>query len=414
MTEGPYKLPSGWQWVKLGEIFELQQGASMSPKRRRGVSPLPFLRTVNVRWGDVDLSNLDTMDFSKEEISSLALKTGDLLVCEGGEVGRTAIWKGGVGTCLYQNHIHRLRARIANILPEWFMHWMKAAYKVFGTYAGMESRTAIPNLSGRRLKEFLAPLPPLDEQRHIVAKIDSLMERIREAWRLRAAARQDADRLLQSALAETFPRPGSALPEGWRWVELKEIAAEVRSGFAFGKKRAQNGDILHLRPYNIGIVGALDLKDQFFIPSDTVPEGERRLKPGDVLFNNTNSVQLVGKTALVRESIEGAFSNHITLIRIKPNLCGGAWLALWFRALWERGFFAERCNKWIGQAGYNTRMLEATLIPLALLDEQWRIVAHLEQVQAKAQSIKQAQVETETKLQHLEQVILNRAFKGEL
>jgi len=99
-----------WERKRLGEIFIVQQGVAMSPKRRLGVSPYPFLRTLNVLWGRVDLSTLDKMDFTNEEIMKFCLKPGDLLVCEGGEVGRTAIWRGELDICLYQNHIHRLRS----------------------------------------------------------------------------------------------------------------------------------------------------------------------------------------------------------------------------------------------------------------------------------------------------------------
>ncbi len=89
--EGPWKLPEGWKWVRLGDIFTIQQGVSLSPKRRKGKNPLPFLRTKNVKWGYVDVSELDYMDFTPEEVEKLKLKPGDLLVLEGGEIGRTAI-----------------------------------------------------------------------------------------------------------------------------------------------------------------------------------------------------------------------------------------------------------------------------------------------------------------------------------
>ncbi len=121
---------------------------------------------------------MDEMDFTEEEIEKLRLQPGDLLVCEGGDVGRTAVWEGNLPLVLYQNHIHRLRAKQDSVEPRFFMYWMQAAYQVFLTYQGAESRTAIPNLSGRRLKEFLAPLPPLPEQRQIVACLEAVRERV--------------------------------------------------------------------------------------------------------------------------------------------------------------------------------------------------------------------------------------------
>lgn len=111
------------------------------------------------------------MDFTDDEIISLSLKPGDLLVCEGGEVGRTAIWNGELETCLYQNHIHRLRRLTDNVVPDFYMYWMRVAFQVFGSYRGQESKTTIPNLSGDRLKSFEVPLPPVEEQGQIVREL---------------------------------------------------------------------------------------------------------------------------------------------------------------------------------------------------------------------------------------------------
>jgi type I restriction enzyme S subunit len=189
------------------------------------------------------------------------------------------------------------------------------------------------------------------------------------------------------------------LPEGWRWVRLGDICLVIETGFAFRKKGAPNGDLLHLRPYNIGEDGTLDLSQRFLVPSDLCPAGRRMLQPGDVLFNNTNSMELVGKTALVTQPLEAAFSNHITLLRTRPEQAEGAWVALALRAMWYRGFFAERCNKWIGQAGINTATLRTFVIPLPPLDEQRRIVAKIQALMARireAQALRrEAQKDTE-------------------
>ncbi len=204
MTEGPYKLPEGWRWVRLGEVFDLQQGASMSPQRRSGLNPRPFLRTKNIRWGTVEVSDLDEMDFSDAEVEKLKLQTGDLLVCEGGDVGRTAIWEGQLPLALYQNHIHRLRAKDTSVEPRFIMYWMQAAYQVFLAYQGAESRTAIPNLSGRRLRNFLAPLPRLDEQRRIVAHLEAVQDKIRALKNAQAETDEHVKRLDQSILEKAF------------------------------------------------------------------------------------------------------------------------------------------------------------------------------------------------------------------
>lgn len=160
-------LPEEWEVVQLGDIFEIQQGKALSPKHRAGKSPCPFLRTANVFWGRIDLSTLDKMDFTEKEVQRLRLLPGDLLVCEGGDIGRTAIWRGELQHCCYQNHLHRLRAKYGGIEPQFYMYWMQAAILLFGLYLGQGNKTTIPNLSKARLSSFNVPLPPLPEQDQI-------------------------------------------------------------------------------------------------------------------------------------------------------------------------------------------------------------------------------------------------------
>jgi len=183
----------------------------------------------------------------------------------------------------------------------------------------------------------------------------------------------------------------------------------LRSG-----KRGFKTEICPIRPYNIGENGNINLDELLLIPRDKVPKNKTTsLQPGDVLFNNTNSVELVGKTALVSQPMEAGFSNHITLIRTKSDV-QGAWLALTLRAWWRQGFFARLCNKWIGQAGINTETLKLIPIPLPPFPEQRRIVTYLDQIQARVTALKEAQESTEAELHRLEQAILNKAFRGEL
>ena len=208
-----------------------------------------------------------------------------------------------------------------------------------------------------------------------------------------------------------MPEGPYKLPKGWRWVRLGEVARLIQTGFAIGKKGISEGDhLLHLRPYNIGDDGTISLTQQFYVPKSVANRKITDLEPGDVLFNNTNSVELIGKTALVRQPIKAGFSNHITLIRSHSDKCEGPWLASVLRALWYQGKFVQICNKWIGQAGINTKVLRKLLIPLPPLEEQRRIVAYLDEVQAKITALKKHQEETTTEFHRLERAILDKAF----
>jgi type I restriction enzyme S subunit len=183
-------IPAHWRVVKLGEVFDILQGKSLSAKQNRGVRPRPFLRTSNVYWGYLNLSKLDVMDFTEEEEQKFALQRGDLLVCEGGDVGRTAMWEGQMQGVYYQNHLHRLRARDDNVNPAFVMYWLQTAFTLLNLYSGSSNKTTIPNLSRGRLAVFPIPLPPLDEQREIARMLQAVDAKI-AAEQTRRAALED-------------------------------------------------------------------------------------------------------------------------------------------------------------------------------------------------------------------------------
>jgi len=242
MTElGP--LPEEWEVVRLGDIFEIQQGKALSPKHRMGKSPFPFLRTANILWGQIDLSVVDEMDFTNEEVQRFKLLPGDLLVCEGGDIGRTAIWRGELPVCCYQNHIHRLRSKNQEIEPEFYMYWIQTAILLFGLYLGQENKTTIPNLSKSRLATFAVPLPPLSKQKAI-AYVLQTVQRAKEATEKVIQATQELKKSLMRHLFTYGPVPIDEVdkvqlketeiglvPEHWEVVRLGELA-NIRYGKA--------------------------------------------------------------------------------------------------------------------------------------------------------------------------------------
>jgi type I restriction enzyme S subunit len=328
------------------------------------------------------------MDFTDEEVKKLCLQPGDLLVCEGGEVGRTAIWEGQLPVVLYQNHIHRLRRRSDQIEPRFFMYWMQAAYQVFQHYQGAESRTAIPNLSGSRLKQFIVPLPPLEEQKRIVARIEELMTRIKEARKLRQESKEKTELLWQSALAETFPKPGTQLPNGWQWVKLGEVF-RLKNGKFIRKNDLQSQG-------NIPVYGSNGLLGFITIPLLT--EG-RTIVIGRV--GACGAINVVDAPCWISDNAMFVAKWFIE--------CDIEYIALALRNV----DFSSLAKKG-AQPSISQEVIYNVLIPLPPLEEQKRIVAHLQALQEKIKSLKESQTHTETKLKELENSILDKAFKGEL
>jgi type I restriction enzyme S subunit len=176
-----------------------------------------------------------------------------------------------------------------------------------------------------------------------------------------------------------------SLPESWQIATLDPTLIRMTSGFACSKSNLVPEGIAHLRPFNIGMSGEVDRSTIYFIPDDFIAHAtDYHLETGDVLFNNTNSVKLVGKSAVVREPVQCAFSNHITRLRIvDKDRLDAHWLLLCLRNMWAEGYFAANCNRWIGQAGFNNGKLAEVIIPLPPLETQRRIVARLDALLAE-------------------------------
>ena len=174
-------------------------------------------------------------------------------------------------------------------------------------------------------------------------------------------------------------REGRPQRAKWPLVALREIALEIKTGFACGRAKTDTDGVPHIRPMNItegGMFTRLGLKTIGEV--DYARREDYSLKPGDVLFNNTNSKELVGKTCLITEKIRGGFSNHITRIRVDSNRCEASFLALVLHGSWQRGLFVEYAHRWIGQAGINAKSLGEFLIPLPPLEVQRELVAEIE------------------------------------
>jgi type I restriction enzyme M protein len=162
-------------------------------------------------------------------------------------------------------------------------------------------------------------------------------------------------------------------------VKLGEVALEIKSGFACGTSDDNSAGVPHFRPMNISTDGLLVWVGTKYISEDFFADkSDYLLRAGDVLFNNTNSKELVGKTCLVDREIRAGYSNHLTRIRLDLSKMMPQLLALLLHEKWRKGEFLNLCNKWVGQAGVNNTLLASVEIPLPPLEEQERIVAELD------------------------------------
>ena len=170
--EIPFDIPDTWEWCRLGTLFSHCTGKALNASNLKG-QLMTYITTSNLYWDRFELGNIKQMRFTDEEIEKCTATFGDLLVCEGGDVGRAAIWNYPYDIRI-QNHIHKLRAY--KQLCTKFFFWVFYFYKAIGRIGG--KGIGIQGLSSKALDNILIPLPPLKEQQRIVAQIEKLFEQL--------------------------------------------------------------------------------------------------------------------------------------------------------------------------------------------------------------------------------------------
>ena len=197
--EVPFEIPESWEWVKLPAIGISELGKTLDKGKNTG-SPRPYLCSINVYWNGIDLTQVKTALFTDEELSKYALQTGDVLVCEGGDVGRTAIWHDN-RPMYYQNALHRVRF-FGGMLPEFFVMLMEC-YKGLQILDNYSKGMTIKHLVQSSLKDIIFPLPPIKEQERVVERLNQLKPYI-EFYDVKDSSLQKLNCLFPSELKKSI------------------------------------------------------------------------------------------------------------------------------------------------------------------------------------------------------------------
>lgn len=324
------------------------------------------------------------------------------------------------------NHAHILKPNNEILINKFLVYFLN--------YSNLEkyiTGATVKKLNQQKLKQIEIPLPPLEEQMRIVKILDLAFEKIDTSVELLKANLANLDELAKSVLDRAFNPLGDStestqnpsthdtqspypLPQHWEWKSLGEIASVIQSGFAINKSNEIADGYIHLRTHNIATDGNLNFETLVKVKKELIKEQQSFIEEGDILFNNTNSTELVGKTALVTQNYNYAFSNHITKIKLfnqySPKL-----VVFYFVLLLKNKYFERICHKWIGQSGINTGKLKQIQIPLPKdIKEQEQIAMHLDSVFEKAKALKELYTKELKDYEELKQSLLDKAFKGEL
>ena len=381
------ELPADWPVQRFDSLFAVQQGKQVSKANRVGENQRPFLRTKNVSWGALDLSDLDEMHFTEAEEERLTLHVGDLLICEGGDIGRTAIWRGTMPRCYHQNHLHRARLRDNAGDAQFALYWLWYAFEIGSVYFGRGNVTTIPNLSQSKLRELPLPVPPLAEQRQIAGVLGVVQRAMEQQERLLALTAELKQTLLHQLFTAGLrgePQKQTDLgpvPQSWDMVPLGSLA-KVGNGSTPKRDNEgywQGGTIPWLNSAKIH-ERFITEADQFVTALATKECHLPRVKPGSLLIAITGQGKTLGNSALI--SFETCINQHLayaqfTTDKIVPEF------VLWFmQTRYEH-------LRSISQAGGSTKgaltcgYLKTYPIPVPALDEQREIAKVFAALEAK-------------------------------
>ena len=199
MFGDPINNAKGWPIECFGNVCDCRLGKMLDTKQQTGKHSKPYLRNANVQWGTFDLTQVFQMDFDESRRETFRLRRGDLLICEGGEVGRCAIWNDELPECYFQKALHRARPFSDGAISEYLLYLMMS----FAKNGGLKDHTTeatIAHLTGVKLKAMIIPLPPLPLQKEFAQRVSEI--RAMEAEQ--AASRRRLDDFFQSMLHRAF------------------------------------------------------------------------------------------------------------------------------------------------------------------------------------------------------------------
>ncbi len=381
--------PEGWRWVRLGDVCHVQLGKMLSPKSKTGLRPLPYLRNENVQWNAFNLQDIAWMDFTAAEEAKFLLRPGDLLVCEGGEPGRAAVWQGSIERCCYQKALHRIRSRGDLVHPAYLMYqlWLSA---LNGEFAGSQTKTTIAHLPREKLLRIDIPLPPLAEQHRIAVVLREQMAAVDKA-RTAAQARLEAVKALPAAFIREARQIGHK-----HHHTLGDCLIEVRNGVGadWSKYPVLGATREGLAPAKEGVGKA--------------PERYKLVDPTTVFYNPMRI--LLGSIALVDDGdVAGITSPDYVVVKGRPGVLHTRWFYHWFRSS-QGAHLIESLSRGAVRERILFNRLAAGKVEIPDYEIQARTAEQMKRVKPIMESITK---ELEA-INALPASLLRRAFNGEL
>ncbi len=353
--------------ARIAEIANVIRGVSWDKSEATDTPRdgyLPILRAGNI--GDVLNTNDDLVWVPSSNVSSVQrIQEGDIAICmssgSASVVGKTAVaqsdWSGSVGAfCAL------LRADVGKCLPEYLGFYLKSSW--FRRWTSEAQGANIKNIRKSALEDFSIPLPPLPEQRRII----DFLSRAGGILRLRREAEKKAAELIPALFFDMFGDPATN-PKGWPVTTIGEVIESAEYGSS--TKASNDGAGLPLiRMGNVDYAGNLDLTDLKYVELPDEEIKKYRLEASDILFNRTNSKELVGKTGLWNGSCEAIAASYFIRVRVKRKSLNPFYLWAFMNSAHMKKVLFETARGAIGQANINARELRGFGLPVPPLSAQ--------------------------------------------
>lgn len=416
-------IPNHWGLGPLKRRFSVCLGKMLqTDSADSGDSLKPYLRAANVHWSGVDTTDVKSMWFSLRDIEQLRLKAGDLLVSEGGDVGRSSIWRDELPECYIQNSINRVRARGDDSTR--FLYYWLATLKSKGYIDVLCNKSTIAHFTAEKLAGITTPFPPIEEQNaiatfldHETAKIDALIAE-QEALILLLAEKRQAtiSHIVTRGLNPDVPMQDSGvawfreIPAHWNRVQLGRLCNQISDGPHFSPSYVTNG-VMFLSARNIKVDG-WSLDDAKYVSEEDYDAFCKRVTPevGDVLYTKG------GTTGIARVvDLQERFQIwvHIAVLKLKRDIALPNFIAY---ALNSLGCYEQSQLFTRGATNNDLGLTRLAKIYLALppIEEQELIVAFLNSETAKLDLLKTDAERAITILKERRSALVSVAITGQI
>ncbi len=449
------ELPKGWKWVISNEIMDVRDGTHDTPQYvfENGI---PLITSKNLKDNKISFEKINYVSIQDHlEISKRSnVEEGDILFAMIGTIGNPAIIRGDANFSI--KNVGLFKKNVEAIMPEFFFNFLRS----FTFEKQLNDRKLLKGTTQKfiplgSLRKINIPLPPLPIQQAIVSKIEELFSELDKGVENLKTAQQQLKVYRQSVLKWAFEgkltslnhdsldlpdeqdlpiaaepqaiyqskkhhgnqenltnqaAEKGGLPEGWKRVNLGEVCSSVEYGSAIKSKK--EGKVPVLRMGNIQN-GRFDWSDLVYT-DDEKEIGRYLLKKDDVLFNRTNSAELVGKTAIYKEERPAIFAGYLIRINRIENLLDANYITYYLNSLGAKKHGNSVRSFGVNQSNINGTKLRSYPIPLPPILEQTQIVQEIESrlsvVDKMEETIQQSLLQAES----LRQSILKKAFEGEL